>query len=55
MDKVICNWSPHCDIEACPHKIPHYPMVGKNNKPQHQEKDTYCFIKDKMVKCVLVK
>ena len=54
MNKVMCNWSPHCDIETCPHRTPHYPMVGKNNHPQCQQKNTYCYSKEKNVNCVKV-
>ncbi len=55
MHQVMCNWSPHCDIETCPHKTPHYPMVGRNNRPQCNQKNVYCYRKEIKVNCVRVK
>jgi len=51
---VMCNWAPHCDVESCPHKIPHYPRSGRNH-PQCIGKNIYCFFKKRSVECVEVK
>ena len=55
MTKLMCNWTPHCDIMTCPHRTPHFPMVSKNNKPQCQQKGAYCYPKEHSVHCVIVK
>jgi len=55
MKKVMCNWTPHCEIMSCPHRIPHLPMVSKDNRPQCQKKGAYCYSKERAVNCVEVK
>ena len=53
-DRVMCNLSPHCALNTCPHKTPHIPMVG-NQHPNCQDEDTYCYWQDRPVNCVEVK
>ncbi len=57
MNKVMCNWSPHCDSKTCPHKIPHYshPTPTSGSTPQCEDKNTYCYSQERAVNCVEVK
>ncbi len=52
--KVMCNWTPHCENEDCPHRLPHLPMFSHNN-PECERKNTYCYYQDRPVNCVEVK
>ncbi len=51
--KVMCNWTPHCENEHCPHKLPHLLMYS-NNHPECEQEDTYGYWQDRPVNCVEV-